>query len=794
MRVLLSAPVAARLLPVLACVGAIALPAVSLALTPDEEAQSFLRQAVLALEQDNVDPALKLLDKAGDSGAAVQDAPWRDAILEGVHQATLAVLMAAASAKWEQGAYDQSFKYYMRAVDRGGLGPLTDEVRRTAARAVHLHMLQVWLSGDEKSARAVAQVAKQAADAAFGRSSERTALDDLSTRIARPRSTEVLVRSEIERTKRSLESDGPPFPDPRQPWRLGLLAQTLRGFDLAATLFERSLAATEGSDTSVSRAIRIGAEEKLQHVRSLVRKLVVRSNVPFYSVEVWRPDAQLPEGSAEAEDATAGVEFQVHPGRYIIKVFNAEYGTCDRDDVVVETTDTVARCRFTAPPVEVTLDARPKGLEARVTPSDQIDWRALPFAMNLMRGRYTLSVRHPAFKEPVEVPVVVTREGQQSFDLDLTVGTIEMAIPQENSTARVRVDGRDIPRALGRTIEVEPGAHTVEVFQVGYETWRSPVVVRPLDRTIVKPVLVAGVGDDEVPPPPGRMLHAAAGYGIALRDAELTGFDRNGDVGTISRSYAIHRVLADVRWVPTEGADPYAPRWIVRAAADVGIASGSPVDDMLLATVSAGGGVQLLSRGGEWVTLLAAYTLSVGEWSQTWSEGAFTMNQLLPAGLTIGADSRVGIVAAQLDGRFGWGTGQKRQSTVVPGLPSGDVDLDFMGASAELFVGVDMVDLIVQDDDLDVLLGPTGFFTWYREKRSDKPSPFQVVDGGAGVRVGASWRLRGAVDTRVFAIADMRFLGDLATELAPVFDEKSSLGAVVGAGNVFVRAGVEVGF
>lgn len=780
----------------LACVLAVLASSTrALALSPEEEAQSLLRQAVLSLEQDNVDPALKLLDKCGDAGAAVQDTPWRDAILDGVHQATLAVLIAAGAAKWDQGAFDQSFKYYMRAVDRGGLGPLTDEVRQTAARAVHLHMLQVWLAGDEKSARAVAAVARQTAAAAWsGRSTEHTALDELSSRISRPRSTEVLVRSEIERTKRSMEGEAPPFPDPRQPWRLGLLAQTLRGFDLAGTLYERSLAAAEGLDSPVGRQIRIGAEEKLKHVRSLVRKLIVRSNVPFYSVEVWRPEAPLPEGTAEAEDATAGVSFEVHPGRYLIKVFNAEYGTCERDDVMVESTDAVARCRFTAPPVEVTIDAQPKGLEARVAPSDQIDWRALPFAMNLMRGRYTLSVKHPAFRDPVDVPIVVTRDGQQSFDLDLTVGTIELAIPQEHSTAHIRVDGRDIPRALGRTIEVEPGAHTVEVFQVGFQTWREPVVVRPLDRTLVKPAFVQGVGDDEVPPPPGRMLHAWAGYGLSLRDAELSGYDRNGQQGTIARSYPIHRILADVRWFPGDVADPYAPRWLVRVGMDVGVASTNPVDDMLLATVSAGGGVQLLSRGGEWVTLLAAYTIGINKWSATWSEGAFNMNELLPAGITLGADSRVGIIAAQLDGGFAWGTGQKRQSTIVPGLPSGDVDLDVMGASAELFVGVDLVDLVVQDDDFDVLLGPTGFFTWYREQRSDKPSPFQVIDGGAGLRLGASWRLRGTVDTRFFATADMRFLGDLATELAPVFDEKSSLSAVAGAGNISVRAGVEVGF
>lgn len=765
------------------------------ALAPEEEAQGFLHQAVLALDQDNVEPALKLLDKCADAGALVADAPWRDAILDGVNQATVAVYMAAAAGKWDQGAYDQSFKLYQRAIDRGRLGLLNDEVRRTAAKALHLHMLQLWLAGDEKQARNVAALARAAADAAWsGQTPEHKALDELSSRIARPRSLEVLVRSEIERTKRSMEAEAPRFPDPRQPWQLGLLAHTLRAFDLAATLFERALAAAEGGTTSLDRAVLIGAREKLEHVRSLVRKLVVRSNVPFYSVEVWRPQAPMPEGSAEAEDATVGVAFTVHPGRYRIKVFNAEYGTCERDDVNVESTDAVAFCRFTAPPVEVTLDAQPRGLEARVTPSDQIDWRALPFALKLMRGRYTLSVKHSKFKEPVQIPFVVTREGRQEFDLDLSRGTMEMAIPADHQTARIRVDGRDIPRALGHSIEVEPGAHIVEVFQVGFETWRSPVVVRPLDRTLVKPVFIAGVGDDEVPPPPGRSVHVSASYAARMHDMELTGYDRNGVLNTVSRTYPVHHARADARWYPVESADPYAPRWLVLVGADVGVASSNPIDDMLLAVVYAGGGVQLLSRGGEWVIIEAAWRIGIDSWSSTWAEGAFTMSALRPVGLGLAARSRVGWLAATADAGFTLGSGIKRQKTSVPGLPSGDVDLDFLGFDASLFVGLDLVDMIRQDDDLDVVFGPVGFLSWYREQRSDKPSPFQALDGGVGARLDISWRLRGAVDTRLFAVAEARFIGDFAPELAPVFDEKSTLDAVAGAGNVSVGAGVEIGF
>lgn len=768
---------------------------VASALAPEEEAQSFLRQAVVALDQDNVEPALKLLDKCADAGALVRDASWRDAILEGANQATIAVLMAAGAAKWDQGSFDQAFRLYQRAVDRGRLGLLTDEVRRTAAKALHLHMLQLWLAGDEVQARTVAGLARTAAAAAWsGQSAEHKALDELSSRIARPRSLEVLVRSEIERTKRAMEADAPRFPDPRQPWRIGLLAHTLRAFDLATTLFERAMAAAEGGTSTLDSAILIGAREKLEHARALVRKLVVRSNVPFYTVEVWRPDAALPEGSAEADDATAGVSFTVHPGRYIIKVFNAEYGTCERDDIAVESTDAVAVCRFTAPPVAVTLDTQPRGMEARVSPSDQIDWRAVPFALNLMRGRYTLSVKHPKFREPIDVPFVVTREGRQEFDLDLSRGSLELAIPPANQGARVRVDGKDIPRALGNSIDVDAGAHTVEVFQSGFQTWRQAVVVRPLDRTLVKPEFIAGVGDDEVAPPPRRSALVTAGYMARLHDVELTGYDRNGTLNTVSRSYPVHHARVQGRWFPVEDEDPYAPRWLVLVGADVGLASGNPVDDMLLTVVAAGGGVQLLSRGGEWVTLEGSWRIGIDRWKSAWNEGAFTMNALRPLGVGLGARSRVGWLAATADVGFSWGTGQKRQSTSVPGLPTGDVDLTLMGLDAALFVGLDLVDMVKPDDDLDVVFGATGFMSWYSEKRSDKPSAFQALDGGAGARIELSWRIRGAVDTRIFADAELRFIGDFAPELAPVFDEKQALDAVPGAGNLSAGAGVEVGF
>jgi hypothetical protein len=170
------------------------------------------------------------------------------------------------------------------------------------------------------------------------------------------------------------------------------------------------------------------------------------------------------------------------------------------------------------------------------------------------------------------------------------------------------------------------------------------------------------------------------------------------------------------------------------------------------------------------------------------------MTQLRPIGLSLSALARLGFIEASFETTFDMGTGQKRQSAVIPGLPTGDVDLDVIILEATLFAGIDLVDAIAPDDDLDVTVGPTGYFTWYREKRSDKPSAFQVAAGGAGLRIAAAYTIRGAVDARIGADVEARFFGDMATELPAVFDEKRNVAAVAGIGNLSVGVGVQLGF
>ena len=783
-------PAAAVLVAVQLC-----LPLIAQAASPDEEAQSFVRQAVLALEQDNVDTAVKLLDKAADAAALIPDAPWRDAIFDETRTAIIAVLAAAGAAKWESGNFDASYKFYERALGRGGGGLRSDEIRTYAARSIHLHMLQVWLSGDEKAARSLATMAHSVAQSAFSASSsERRDLDALSSKIARPRSLEVLVKSEIERTKRSIEADAPRFPDPRPTYRLGLLAHTVRAFDLAEKLFTKALEATDKSERNEDRAITIGSSEKIEHIRSLTRRVTIRSNVPFYTVELWRPDAPLPEGAADTEDASAGVSFTVYPGRYQVKVFNAEYGTCERDDVIVETVDTVARCRFDAPPVVVTLEAEPKNLEARVAPSDMIEWRALPFTLNLMRGRYTLSVKHPAFRDPVDVPFVVSKDGKQNVSMDLTHGTLEMDMPKEHHTAVVKVDGRDVPRIGGNQVQLTAGAHVVEVFQSGYKSFRQQIVIRPHGQTLVAPRMERGLSDDETPPPERSTLSSRVTYEAALRDFELTGYDRNGDLNTVRRTYPLHQTAADVRVYVGEVPEPYSPRWFVHAGADVAFAQTNPIDDMLLATVRAGFGVELPSRGGEWLQLGAAYQIAFDKWTSTWADGAFNMTETLPIGLAVQALTRLGWLSISIDAGFLMGSGVKRQDSATPNLPTGDVDLDVMVLEARALVGFDLVDLFQPDPDLDVILGPVGYLTWYREQRSDKGAPFQAASGGAGLVLSGRYAIHGPVTTTITGDVEARPFGDLAPELPAIFDEKTRVDAVAGVGNVSFRLGVEVGF
>ena len=251
----------------------------------------------------------------------------------------------------------------------------------------------------------------------------------------------------------------------------------LRAYSQAEKYFKKLTSGrlkTTASNSAELAELVSTSKERLVHIRSLRKEVTVRSNVPLYQVEVFRPYAERAIAQREAEDPNEGVTFQLYPGRYRIRVVNPDYGVREEDLPLKGGTE--IDCDFERPPTSVSLFT-PSGTQVKVVPSTMVAFRKTPFYTELYQGAYTLLVKIPHSPETVEVPFIVEKEDQQEFNFNLDFAELDFVLPDQHGDATIKVDGRVIPRQLAGGYRVGVGSHMVEISKPGYEKIVQSVLV-----------------------------------------------------------------------------------------------------------------------------------------------------------------------------------------------------------------------------------------------------------------------------------------------------------------------------
>lgn len=766
----------------------------AVAANPEDDAQQFYVQAMSAYDTGQFDEALRLLDRAGREAQKLPDKSWRSSVQKTVIEAKVAILYEAGIARWESESYQAALDAFQSCASLlGKKDPRLPKVRKNIAKSAYMLTLQLWLNHQYQKARETARGAEQAAKLAYKEGGPiKTKLDDIYLKITHKHTEELVAAGEIKRAYNELKKDYRILPDPTFAYKLGELGTELRAFGEAERYYAKArdgakkMVAAGSSRAGELQSIISGSQEKLVHIRSLRKQIVVRSNVPNYQVEIFRPYTDDPIEAKESEDAKAGVVFELYPGRYRVKVINADYGVCTREELPLKKESLEISCDFERPPTVVSIDTEPSGVKVKIVPSTMVAARSTPFQTELYRGSYTLQAYMEGFDQPVEVPFVVENETNQEFHFDLDYAELDISVPDG---ATVRIDGKfHVPGVEPARVGV--GSHVIEITKVGHVPINQRMFVRPRE---VKTLFYEMQKLDDTPPQfvyTAPLLDVRAAYHGDIVGYDLVTKEASGKETAQSTSFPLHHVQAlfDIYLTKDKEASikPY-----IRAGADIGFALGSPIDSLLMVDGIVGFGLLLDRWDRAALDANLSYHFLYGFWSDSVVKRPFDMGIIYPVGLGLRTSGHYDAFQAELALGFANGSGQRNYSDTA----GGGSDIAITWFDLKVFAGADFVDMFGYDRDLDVAVGLVGGMMWYGEEQTpDKgdATSFSTVDG----KVGAGLRLRYVTKTNprtAFMLdLDALFLGGLVPEFPGIIEDKVDVTSRLG--NIDLRAGIELRF
>ena len=765
-----------------------------LAANPEDDAQQFYVQAMNAYDTGQFEEALRLLDRAGREAQKLPDKSWRQSVQKTVVEAKIAILYEAGIARWESESYQaalDSFRNCASLLSKND--KRLPKVRKNIAKTAYMLTLQLWLNHQYQKARDVAREAEKASKVAYKEGGPvKTKLDDIYLKITHKHTEELVAAGEIKRAYSELKKDYRILPDPTFAYKLGELGTELRAFGEAERYYAKArdgasrMVAAGSSRAGELQGIISGSQEKLVHIRSLRKQVLVKSNVPNYQVEIFRPYTDDPIDAKESEDAKAGVVFELYPGRYRVKVINADYGVCSRDEVALKKESVEVACDFERPPTVVSIDTEPSGVKVKIVPSTMIAARATPFQTELYRGSYTLQAWMEGFDQPVEVPFVVENETNQEFHFDLDFAELDVSVPEG---ATVRIDGKfHVPGVEAARVGV--GSHVIEVTKVGHVPITQRLFVRPRE---IKTLFYEMQKIDDTPPDfvyEAPLLDVRAAYGGDIVGYDLVTQDKGGKEVAQSTSFPLHHIQAlfDIYLTKDQNAaiKPY-----IRAGADIGFALGSPIDSLLMIDGVVGFGLLMDRWDRASLDANLSYHFNYGFWSDSVVKRPFDMGVIYPVGLGLRTTGHYDAFQGEMQLGFSNGSGQRNYSDKA----GGGSDISVTWVELKAFAGADFVDMFGYNRDLDVAVGLIGGMMWYGEDQtpdSGDATSFSTIDG----RVGAGLRFRYVTKTNprtAFMIdLDALFLGGLIPEFPGIIENKVSVSPRLG--NVDLQAGIELRF
>lgn len=762
---------------------------------PEDDAQQFYVQAMNAYDTGQFEEALRLLDRAGREAKKLPDKSWRTSVQKTVLEAKVGILYEAGIARWESESYQSaldSFKTCASLMSKNDkrLG----KVRKNIAKAAYMLTLQLWLNHQYQKARDTAREAEKASKIAYKEGGPlKTKLDDIYLKITHKHTDELVAAGEIKRAYAELKKDYRILPDPTFAYKLGELGTELRAFGEAERYYARArdgakkMVAAGSSRAGELQSIITGSQEKIVHIRSLRKQMVVRSNVPHYQVEIYRPYTDDPLEAKEAEDAKAGVTFEMYPGRYRVKVINADYGVCTREEVPLKKESLEISCDFEKPPTVVSIDTEPSGIKVKIAPSTMVAARSTPFQTELYRGSYTLQAYMEGFDQPVEVPFVVENETNQEFHFNLDFAELDISVPDG---ATVRIDGKFHKPGV-EAARVGVGSHLIEVTKVGHVPISQRMFVRPRE---IKTLFYEMQKIEETAPEfvyTAPLIDIRAAYGGQFVGYDLVTEDPAGGKDKAqSTSFPLHHVVALFDIYLTKDKDA-AIKPYIRAGADIAFALGSPIDSLLNIDAIAGFGLLLDRWDRARLDANLTYHFRYGFWSDGVVKRPFDMGVIYPVGIGLQTTGHYDAFQAELKLGFATGSGQRNYSDTL----GGGADISITWVEVMAFAGADFVDMFDYNPDLDVALGLVGGMMWYGEDQTpDKgdATSFSTIDG----RVGAGLRIKYVTKTnpRTAFMLDMdaMFLGGLIPEFPGIIESKVSVSPRLG--NIDLRAGIELRF
>ncbi len=785
----------------------------------EEEAQRDYLAAMEFYDSRQYEAALSKLADAARAARKLPDRGWRNSVTRQVREAEIGVLYEAGLQAFRIESHEASYSLFQRCLDRMRKGDKRrNTVRRNLAKVAYIRTLQLWLDHKYTQARKTARVAQVNAKSAFSENDPmRLRLDEVHSKITMTHTEELVARGEIKKAYTELKKDFRVNPDPRFAFQLGELGWQLRLYSEAERFYKKaSASAQEAAAEGESQLLDLVSQtkERLVHIRSLRKKIRVRSNVPFYDVKLYRPYTEKPHQEAEVEDANEGVSFDVYPGRYRIRVFNADYGVCLRENQRVQGRDLTIDCDFEKPPTSVSFDTTPRGVRAKVVPSTMVAFRPTPFYTELYRGSYTLLVEMQGIPDPVEVPFVVQEEDKQDFKFDLDFAELLIELPEEHRDATLILDGRPRTLSVTDTYRVGIGSHVVEIRKPGYLPIRQKVAVRPREMKTLLYGLTREKVDipDDVHSAPGLDLRLS--YRGSITPMSVTQSPPGTELAqTAPFSNALHGVEVDIRGYLSTEPDAFVKPFIhLGTKLDLGV--GKPIDTIFLMDVELGFGV-LLNRfeDAAWRFSLD-YGLTYGMWEDTAVDTRHRAGILQLASAGAHAAGYVDFFHASMDLLFRKGFG---------GDPSGfrydegepldgqfgsvrySTHVDTTWVDLTVFGGVDFWDLGDTDLDTDLVVGALLGMQHYSEEHEvvasdadqslfnpeqDHSDTTALV--GAGIRIrhlfGSTGRFRTALNVGV----DTFFLGGLDRTSPLLLDDETSIETLLGSTSF--RVGAEMLF
>jgi hypothetical protein len=776
---------------------------------PEEAAQAAYLEAMKLYDGQQFDKALKKLDEAANAAKKLPDKTWRANVTKTVKEARLGVLYEAGLTSFRKDAYESSYGYFDKCLAEMPKGDKRrPSVQRSMVKSSYMLTMQLWLARKYDKARESARKAQSIAQVAYPQGSiERERLDAVHYKVTMEGTDEMVARGEIDRAFSELKKDFELQADPRFAYLLGELGTQLRAYSEAERYYMAARDGAKGRTGEEELAALVAqSEEKLVQIKTLRQTVVVKSNVPFYQVEIYRPFREAPLATQQPDDPAKGARFELYPGKYRIQVVNPDFGACVRDDVPVRNTELELECAFEKPPTAVSIDTTPSGVKVRVVPSSMVAFRRTPFYTELYRGSYTLLVEMDDFPGTIEVPFVVEGEGTQDFHFDLDYAELDVQLPADQADASIRVDGRPAPSTPDGTVKVGIGSHLVEVIKPGYEPARQRIFFKPRETKSYIVSLVAVKTDDLSGRGQSSAVELSLAYGARGAAYQVTGRPAGAVAeSTIDASYVMHSVDVGSRIFLTRDGEATA-KWYLPIDLGVQFAVSSPIQAVFTFDALVGAGVQFDRIAKSKWNLEFGYRLSLSSWDDQFTDTRHQLSTLQPLGAFVRGGGHWDMLHLGLNFGYTQGTGRRDDFAFVSSTDgvrgcSTDTTLSWLETTAS--VGVDLVDAFGYRPDIDAVLGGFGGVLMYsEEQRSRRNGGSQCNERGTesfdrtDPRAGAQFKFRYATGTAIrtgfFLNADLFVLGGLLPQAPVIYDDKT--GVDPSFGNFRVSLGMDLGF